>query len=228
MSRVTRVLEKLREVGIRYAVQIALARFLPVGWFRAGSLVVFALDPAAARLAPLGDAGLVLRWASRGDAELLAGFGHSRATLEERLSRGDRAFVMYRESELLGYVWFCGGVYEDDGLGIRFRMRPAEVWLYDAMIARGQRGRGLYAALLNAATGSLAREGVARVWIAVEAHNRNSVEAHIRGGAIPLCTLRLVRLFGVSRLGGAALPDIPRYRVGGWPEIPSSALPRAG
>jgi ribosomal protein S18 acetylase RimI-like enzyme len=225
VGALSRAHRKLREVGLLYSLQILVARALPAGWFRAGGLAVLAFDPAAAPLAgrPMRGGG-ELRWAGPREHELLGRFGHSRATLEARLGRGDRAYVMLEGDELLGYVWFRGGLYDDDGLGIRFRMEPGEVWLYDAMVARGRRGRGLYATLLRAAAAALGNEGLARIWVAVESANRNSLEAHLRAGAEPLHTLHLVRALGVTWIVHASAPGIHRLWLGRWPEIPSSAL----
>src|SRR4029453_10433584 len=135
----------------------------------AGTLVVLALDTRDRRGAGLRRDDPGLRWAGPQDVDLLGSFGHSRATLEARLSRGDRAFVMLEGRELLGYVWFRSGAYDDDGLGVRFRMEPAEVWLYDAMMARRVRGQGLYGRLVEAAAAALEGAGVERIWVAVEA-----------------------------------------------------------
>ena len=219
----SRVYEKLQEVGLRYFAQTTLQRIVPTDWLRAGSLVVLLLEPEKGR-APSDTSDRVSRFASRGDLELLGAFGHSRETLESRLGRGDRVFVLQRGAQLLGYAWFRSGVYEEEGLGIRFRIQDDEAWLYDAMIARSERGRGLYPGLLAAAGAALASTGVARIWIAVEALNRNSVEAHVRGGARPVATLRLFRVFGRSWLSGARQDGVSRTAPGSWPEIASRAL----
>jgi GNAT superfamily N-acetyltransferase len=222
---------KLREVGLLYSLQILVARVLPPGWFRAGGLVVLSLDPAAAPPAsePARE-GEALRWAGAADLALLERFGHSRATLEGRLARGDRVFVLLERGTLIGYVWIRLSEYDDDGLGILFRMDPDEVWLYDAMVAVEQRGRGLYTRLLRAASAALARAGIARIWIAVESLNRNSLEAHVRAGAHPRHRLRLARVLGLTWILRSSVRDLPRLWLGRWPEIPSSALraPEAG
>lgn len=217
---VSRAAEKLREVGLRYGVQLALARLIPVGWFRAGRLLVYVLEPEPqAGSRPPRDEGL--RWAVPTELELLASFGHSRETLEERLARGDRAFVLVQGAELVGYAWFRSGMYEEDGLGVRFSAPAGDVWLYDAMVGARERGRGHYARLLEGAADALAREGVRRIWVAVETLNRASVEAHSRGGGRAAHRIRLIRLCGVSWLSGEPrarrlwLREWPLVRVGG-------------
>src|SRR4029453_10066031 len=168
----------------------------------------------------------IFRFANQEELPLLASFGHERATLEARLDRGDRAFVMVRGSELLGYAWFCRDAYEEQSLGIRFRMGPGEIWLYDAMIARAHRRRRLYPTLLRAAAAALFAADVGRIWIAVEARNQNSIEAHVRGGARRIQTLDLVRILGICRLvagGGGA----PRWSAGPWPEVSTESIQRS-
>jgi GNAT superfamily N-acetyltransferase len=173
---------------------------------------------------PAFSESVAFRWADHRDLDLLQSLGHSASTLEARLSQGDLPFVMLSDSELVGYVWFRAHLYDEESLGIRFRMTPNETWLYDAMVSKAWRGQGLYRGLLGAASFALRQKGVQRVWVAVETLNRNSVEAHRRAGAVPICTLGLVRVFGVTRLFGPRLSGVARWSFGRWPEIPASTL----
>jgi GNAT superfamily N-acetyltransferase len=223
-----RAVRKLREVGPLYAVQLALARFVPVGWLRIGRLVVLELDAGRAS-EPETASAESFRWADQRDLELLGAFGHGRDELLSRLTRGDHVFVATSGDTLLGYAWFRRNEYDEESVGIRFTLGPEERWLYDAMVASESRGRGIYARLLRAAAVALQREGVARIWIAIEARNRNSLAAHERGGAHRVCDFRLWRILGVGLLLGSLPGGVARWSIGRWPQIPSSALrPGAG
>lgn len=190
-----RVIEKLREVGVRYAVVLMLSRVVPPRVFSTARIVVLHLPTAAAK----GD-DAIGRWAGPEDARLLEGFGHSPSTLAERFARGDRAWIAVEADQLLGYCWFTRGNYHDDASGLDFPSHADEVWLYDAMVHRTQRGRGIYPRLLVGAARQLDREGTRGIWIMVEALNRNSIRAHEAGGARVRQAIRVVRLFGLERI----------------------------
>lgn len=190
-----RVIGKLREVGFRYAVVLLLGRVVPARFLSTSRIVVLHLPTAETKLErPIG------RWAGPGDLELLTGFGHAKSTLVDRFARGDRAWLEADADRLVGYCWFTRSDYHDEATGLVFPAHPDEVWLYDAMVDRAQRGRGLYPRLLAGAARQLGREGTRGIWIIVEALNRNSIRAHEAGGAVVREAVRTVTLFGRQRV----------------------------
>ncbi|MFO0687467.1 MAG: GNAT family N-acetyltransferase [Myxococcota bacterium] len=190
-----RVIAKLREVGPRYAIVLLLSRFVPPHVLSASRIVVLHLPTSEVRRKdPIG------RWADSDELPLLTGFGHEIATLVERFARGDRAWIMVEGDRLVGYCWFTQGDYHDEATGLAFPSHPGEVWLYDAMVHRDQRGRGIYPRLLAGAARQLGREGVRGIRIIVEALNRNSIRAHEAGGAVVREAIRAVTLFGRQRV----------------------------
>lgn len=190
-----RVIGKIREVGLRYAFVLLVARFVPPRILSTNRIVVLHLPTAEARLdRPIG------RWAGPGDLDLLTGFGHAKSTLVDRFARGDRAWIEVGGEGLVGYCWFTRGDYHDEATGLAFPAHPDEVWLYDAMVHREQRGRGIYPRLLAGAAHQLGREGTQGIWIIVEALNRNSIRAHEAGGAMVRQAIRAVTLLGRRRV----------------------------
>jgi GNAT superfamily N-acetyltransferase len=141
-----------------------------------------------------------LRWADRSEHALLAAFGHPASTLSERFARGDRVCVLVSGGRLEGYAWFHSTAYEEPEVRTRFRMQPGEIWLYDAMVAPERRGEGLYPQLLAGAARRLALLGVQRVLIFVDERNRNSLRAHVAGGAKPIARIKASGLFGFVRV----------------------------
>lgn len=190
-----RFIAKIREVGFRYAIVILLARFIPSRILSARRIFVLHLPTAVTK--PDRTIG---RWAGPGDLDALAGFGHAKSTLVDRFARGDRAWLEAEVDRLVGYCWFTRGDYHDEATGLAFPAHPDEVWLYDAMIHREQRGRRIYPCLLAGAARQLEREGTRGIWIIVEALNRNSIRAHEAGGAVVVQSIRMVTFFGRQRV----------------------------
>jgi RimJ/RimL family protein N-acetyltransferase len=93
-------------------------------------------------------------------------------------------------------VWFHSPCHQEEDLGVRFDLGPGEIWLYDAMVKRGQRGRGLYPRMLQTAVRDLGRDGVRRILVAVEAANRNSIRAHEAAGAASTGRVTGLRILG--------------------------------
>ena len=195
-GRLASAIRKLLEVGPAYFARLLLQRVVP-GWlWLANRGVVLELDTAAAA----DDAIAGLRWGDPSEHALLGAFGHPASTFAARFARGDRVCVLAPDGRLEGYAWFHPDVYEEPEVRTRFRMRPGEIWLYDAMVAPARRGEGLYPRLLAGAARRLAQQGVRRVLIYVDERNRNSVRAHVAGGAKPIARISAAGLFGWVRV----------------------------
>lgn len=176
---VGRAIRKLREVGVRYWMLLAIQRIVPARLFSVNHLVVLCLPTDRAT-----DADAVSgRWARECDVETLIQFGHSRHELDRRLVRGDRAWALIEADRLVGYCWFTTHDYLDVGSGLVFPSPKDGVWLYDAMVDREHRGRGIYPRILSGAARQLASEGTRSIWIIVDSLNRNSIRAHEAAGA---------------------------------------------
>lgn len=184
-------IRKLREVGFLYAVSLFLQRLIPAQIFSMTSIVVMQLATRNAALAaPIG------RWATLDDVPALTQFGHPAHVIQERLERGDRAWIVVRGDLLLSYCWFTEGPYHDEVSGLDFPARSNEVWLYDAMVNRANRGQGIYPSVLSSAALRLRDEGVFGIWIVVEVLNHNSIRAHEGGGAVVKQKVQVLSLLG--------------------------------
>lgn len=189
-------LEKVRESGIRYAASIAIKRIVPRSIFSMSRILLMEAGPsnAASIHASVG------RWAVEADLSLLMEFGHSESAIRGRFARSDRAWLAIESGHLLGYCWFTSERYLDEASGLEFSVRADEAWLYDAMVAKRARGRGIYPRLFASAVKQLAHEGTTRVRILVDCMNRNSVRAHLAGGAKRERVIRTLTIGGVRIL----------------------------
>jgi GNAT superfamily N-acetyltransferase len=162
-----------------------------------------------------------IRWATTQDSRLLTAFGHSIAIVHQRFSAGDRACMLLESGQVLAYVWFHAVEHEDENLGVRFRLGPTEIWLFDAMVAADHRGRGLYPRLLRSAAADLWNDGFSRILIAVEASNHNSMRAHRAVGARNTGSLHATRILGMTFLYDGSHFRIRWTGSRGWVELSS-------
>jgi GNAT superfamily N-acetyltransferase len=218
------VRRKLAEVGPTYFARLLLQRVVPAWLWFANRGVVLELETGTAQEPALAG----LRWGAASEPALLGAFGHSRAALAERFARGDRVCVLASGDRLDGYAWFHQGVYEEPELRSRFHMRPGEIWLYDAMVAPARRGEGLYPQLLAGAALRLAQLGIRRVLIFVDERNRNSLRAHVAGGAKPVAHLAASGLFGWVRIVDGRDGSARWLAPGRWYDTAAERGPRGG
>ena len=209
-----RLRRKTREVGPLYLARLALRRLIPARHFGLTRSVLLELRLAPRPQTPVAPAQV--RWAGQDEHELLSSFGHAPETLRARMECGDRACVLIREERLAAYAWFHRECYEEPDLGSRFRLRPDEIWLYDAMVAPSLRGRGIYPSFLTGAAELLEQEGFSRILVKVDEINRNSMRAHCAAGAVPIATFQALRLFGFTRVHDGRRADACWCRPGTW------------
>jgi GNAT superfamily N-acetyltransferase len=215
-------LRKARETGVFYALVTALRTLLPPRVCYAGRLVLLELRPGGATRPGQGRADV--HWAAPPDAQQLTVFGHSLDVVQRRLAAGDSVCVLTTPARVLGYVWFHRRQHVEEYVGIRFHLRPDDIWLFDAMVAVDQRGQGLYPRLLQAAAEDLWRQGIQRILIAVEASNRNSIRAHCAAGAHAFKSIRTLRLLGLTLVHDGGHVRLAWTGRTGWVELPEEAL----
>ena len=191
LDNLIRVVRKVREVGFLYSLNLLVQRLVPVRMFSMTSLVIMNFQTRNARIeSPVG------HWATANELSVLTQFGHTERTVLDRLASGDRAWVYTESGRLLGYCWFTARRYIDDASGLEFPARLNEVWLYDAMVDREQRGRGIYPRILSSAARQLGTEGTSAIGIIVDKLNRNSIRAHAVGGAVVRQQVRALTILG--------------------------------
>lgn len=173
-----------------YAAEVAVQRLIPAWLGKLASTIVMDLPTGGSRVESLRGSR---RWGTPSDLALLQQFGHSAEEVLARLARHARVCILEETGELIAYVWFQRGRFEDRDLRLRYCLDDNEFWLFDAMVAPSRRGLGIYALLLAAASADLALEGCKRIWISLDAGNGNSLRAHRRAGARPLKVIVTIR-----------------------------------
>lgn len=188
-----RARRKVSEVGLAYTLQLIFGRFIPLRQF-------VLLELSTQTGSRVDDPSPEVAWVGSDQEALLEEFGHAPSELRARFERGDRPCILVADGRLASYAWFRRVEFVEPDLATRFRLGPAEVWLYDAMVAQHLRGRGIYPQFLSAAAELLARECCPRILVQVERRNANALTAHLRAGAVPIMSLSALWLFGFVRV----------------------------
>jgi hypothetical protein len=143
-------------------------------------------DPPGYRFAGLGFDALE-------NAPLALARGRA-AKFRARLDQG-YACAGYRDADgvVRSYVWIAGGAAGPHAVpvwrGLRWRLAPDEIYLWDCRTEPGHEGRGLYRAALWRAARDALTAGARAVWIESETANRASIrgiEAAGFAAAVPL------------------------------------------
>lgn len=206
-DRWRRLRRKVDEIGLPYAAKRLFDRLSPTAVLYVNMVDIFERDLRGRATA--GPAGREIRWATAQDLEMLAAFGGERRELEARFARGARVAVLERRGRPLARCWFETGQHERPGL--RYRLAPGDVWMWDAYVLPEFRRRGLFRRLNDFAAREYRRAGYVRVLSAVETLNRNSVRAHLALGARLRARMFCLSLFGLN------LIHVGQWmRVGRW------------
>lgn len=181
-----------RTAGLRGIAFLVLQRTAPSPWVHPEWFIVLEHETG---LVADGHGDAVVRWGTPADLPALLAGERDEATLRRRFAHGDRVAFL-GDAEVLGYAWYRTGEYDEQG--IIFRPAPGEVWGYDAWVAEDVRGHGHGRRLLSAASRALAAEGVTRVLLSVDNVNESSLRATRAAGRVPIGSIWMLRILGVS------------------------------
>jgi hypothetical protein len=123
-----------------------------------------------------------------------ARFLRGAAVLARRHAQGAECLAAYRGAELLGFMWFVCGAYDEDEVRARFvPAAPLGSWDFDIEILPPHRMGMAFARLWDAANARLRARGVRWTYSRISAFNAPSLAAHKRAGALVLGNAVFVR-----------------------------------
>ena len=137
--------------------------------------------------------------------------------VEIRLRDGRLPYVAEADGKVVSYGWVALSAEPIGDLGLSFRLRPDEAYVYDCATRPDYRGRGLYPALLRFMLGELRRGGRRRAWIGTAPGNYVSQRGIARAGFAKVADVHIAR-----RPDGS-----PRVDLYGVPGVAPDLLERA-
>jgi RimJ/RimL family protein N-acetyltransferase len=130
------------------------------------------------------DTSLIFKQAEASDAELYArDIGtDSAATFQRRLTVGTRCFLVTDGGKLLHASWVATDRSWAREIRAYLVPPPGSEYVYESFTRADARGRGIYPFALKNIVSIAAKDGLEKVWIAVEADNEPSKKAISKAG----------------------------------------------
>jgi len=162
---------------------------------RDGALFLYDLTaPVAAPQPP----GATLRAAGPADVLALQEAMHASGeylddVVEARRQYGRHPYVAETDGKIVSYGWIAYNAEPLGDLGISFRLKPDDAYIYDCATRPDYRGRGYYPALLRFMCAELRRQGRRRVWIGTAPGNFTSQRGIARAGFMKVADVNFIR-----------------------------------
>lgn len=120
-------------------------------------------------------------------AALPSGYPRPAAVIACRYAQGARSLAAFRSGELVGFLWFLSGAYQEDEVRARFRLASAQaVWDFDVYVRPQDRLGWAFRRLWDEARVLLAARGITWSCSRISAFNPGSLRTHARIGTAPL------------------------------------------
>jgi hypothetical protein len=152
-------------------------------------------------------ASIQVREVLQGDT-LLAAFGRRAEVLQQRFAQGAHCIAALRGGELLGYLWFTTGGYEEDEVHCRFVPLPERkrAWDFDVYIRPEHRASLVFPKLWAAASERMSELGAEQTLSRISAHKPASLQAHARLGARVIARCLFLKLGNLQLMVSTARP----------------------
>lgn len=197
-----KVLARIKTRGVREVLGLALGR-VKEAIASQNRLVILerACGPDAGEAA-----GLQVRRATRADGPAYArDIGtDSAATFATRLSPATRCYLALDGAAIVHATWCTTTGAWTRELHAYLVPPHGDAYVYESFTGPSVRGRGVYPAVLRAIAADLEREGLEKVWVAVEADNTGSLKAVTKGGFEEVGSIVFTRRWGRVRIEGRA------------------------
>lgn len=181
------MLEKIRKTGFLYSIGIAVNRIVPPWLFRFRRFVVYEMD--VQRLTSVlkenrtrADSRIDLSWCkTEEDIRAAEKFTYTNA---DRVGADFKIAQAKSDHQLAGALWAVRNNFTEDDLGIRYALKPEQIWLFAAFVDSQFRRQGIYAQVLSfmcsEGESELATEatGPPRFLLCVNPHNIASNRVH--------------------------------------------------
>ncbi|AHK78747.1 hypothetical protein M911_05700 [Ectothiorhodospira haloalkaliphila] len=133
---------------------------------------------------PYRGAALHVREVEEGDP-LLEAMGRNPQSMRRRFQQGAHCLALLKHGDLVGYLWWQGGAYEEDEVRCLFLPQPEgrAVWDFDVFICPSQRLSASFAKLWQEAGRRLRERGFTHTCSRISAFNPASLSAHRHLGA---------------------------------------------
>jgi len=131
------------------------------------------------------------------------------AIILQRFATGRHCYTARVEGKLATYGWVTFDEEAIGELGLRFRLKAGEAYIWDCATLPAYRGQLLYPALLSYIVSELRAAGLCRVWIGADTDNMVSQQGMALAGFQPAIDFLVESAQGISRPRLNRRPGIP-------------------
>lgn len=135
------------------------------------------------------------------------------AIMLQRFATGRHCYAARVDGKLAGYGWVTFDEEAIGELGLRFRLKAGEAYIWDCATLPAYRGQLLYPALLSYIVSELDAAGLRRVWIGADMDNLVSQKGMALAGFQPAVDFLVDSTQGMSRPRLNGRPGIPEQLV---------------
>ena len=162
------------------------------------SLVMFVRNTAGEPAAGAGDRALEFREATDADGPHYARVigTDSPRTFARRLTADTRCFIVLLDDTLVHASWTTTRAAWTREIRAYLCPPSGDAYVYESFTSPSARGRGVYPFALRHIAATFERQGFARLWVAVEAHNAGSRRAVVKAGFEPAFEISYRRRLG--------------------------------
>ncbi len=162
-----------------------------------------------------GVEGVEFAWAELDDLDRIAAIA-APSCIEGWDPRCCRALVAWLNHQPISILWVATGQFDEDELGVTFRLSPDQAWLFAAFTHATFRGRGVYQCLLAFLLNALEDEGYDQLLFGITYGNVASQRAHEKFGMRQVGTVVAIQMFRsifVTWVSGAVVRCASRRRL---------------
>jgi GNAT superfamily N-acetyltransferase len=131
----------------------------------------------------------------------------------QRFARGCHCYAGRIEGKLATYGWVTFDEEDIGELGLKFRLKAGEAYIWDCATPPAYRGLRLYPALLARILGELHRQGLQRAWIGADTDNLASQSGMVRVGFQPVIDVFITRVSTMPQFWVRGRPGVPEQLV---------------
>lgn len=172
-----KILQAIREKGIRWCIAIAFDRFVPQWLLRIRRFNVYEMDPES--VAGLGAENICVQWSeSEEETRQVEEFSGPQRSVVDIGAEHMKVCYAKLNGEIAGTFWMAENIFMEDGLRICYRLNEDEVWLFAAHVAKPFRRHGVYSGILGFMLPEIAATGKRKILLSVNPDNIPSRKVH--------------------------------------------------
>jgi len=192
-----KILNAIREKGIRYCIAIAFDRIVPAWLLRVRRFNVYEMETDIEPSAMSGKA--IVDW-SQSEEETLAveQFTGPMRSVVDVGANDMRVCYAKVDGEIAAAFWMASNIFMESGLTIRYDLDDDQAWLFAAYVAKEYRRQGIYTQILEFMLPDLGASGKSQVLLSVNPDNVASRMVHEKYARRKLGTAVAIRFFSFA------------------------------